>query len=280
MLLDLVPAGPFAVATYPPGATYGPRRLLNYEFVWILSGDTIYTTNGASVSAPEGSLVLCRPCASDGFAWDKTRQTRHAYFHFQLQGDPPAEWPDESVWPIVRAQGDIGDLSRALFSHLLAWNGRGDGSLTRLLALSLLAAHVTGQTQSQPPPAEPLPEAVASVLNHIARRLDADSSTRITLSELANVACVSAEHLCRLFRAATGHAPAETVRLARLARAVSLLARTNYSVGEIAQITGFDNPFHFTRRFTQVYGRSPRALRQAILSGEPVPNTPLHRKTA
>ena len=62
----------------------------------------------------------------------------------------------------------------------------------------------------------------------------------------------------------------KTVRLARLQQAGVLLARSNYSIGEIAALTGFINPYHFSRDFKGAYGESPREMRRQMQqSGQP-----------
>jgi AraC-like DNA-binding protein len=267
---------PFRVAAYPPGATFGPRPLRNWEFVWMLEGDAAYTRGTATVAAPEGAIVLCRPGAVDAFRWDPRRRTRHAYFHFELQGDLPADWPEQGAWPLVRDPRPEADLLRPLFRHLLAWGNHGDALQTRLTAAALLAAYVTGEVESDEVRGRPaLPDPVQRAWDHIRRRLDDAPAERIALSEIADAACVSPEHLCRLFRSATGHSPVETVRLARLDRAASLLVRSNYSIAEIATLCGFESPFHFSRRFKAAFGRSPRAVRQSVAAGEPAPTSRL-----
>lgn len=273
--MRLIPHTGFLVATYPPGATFGPRRLRDWEFVWMVEGDAEYRRddgNGeVAYSAPEGSLVLCQPETTDFFRWDPVRRTRHAYFHFELTGEMSSAWPFPTEWPVVRTVDSEGDLLRPLFNHLLAWNGAGDGLQQEYIALSLLAGFVTGQTEMRSTGQPRLPDLVAQTLAYIARRLDDEPSAPLPLSDLADNACVTPEYLCRVFKKATGRSPAETVRLARLDRAIALLTHTNYSVGEIAHLSGFESPFHFSRLVRATYGRSPRALRQAIVSGEHIP---------
>lgn len=268
--LSITLSHPFAVATYPPGASFGPRVLRNWEFVWMLEGDAVYTHGTQTVDAPTGSLVLCRPGATDFFRWDPARSTRHAYFHFEIDGQFPATWPTPDDWPLVRNPESDSDLLRPLFQNLMAWRSAGDPAQAQLIALSLLAAFVTGQSESGgvrvsgPGYGEPVERALA----FIAARLDHAPDAPLTLGEIAEAAFVTPEHLCRLFKTATGHSPAETVRLARLDRAVTLLCRSNFTVAEIAALCGFASPFHFSRRFKETFGQSPRALRAAVASGE------------
>jgi AraC-like DNA-binding protein len=49
--------------------------------------------------------------------------------------------------------------------------------------------------------------------------------------------------------------------------------RSNYTIGEIAAMCGFGNPFHFSRRFKEAFDLSPRTMRQRLAAGmtPPVP---------
>ncbi|MGH7142877.1 MAG: helix-turn-helix transcriptional regulator [Planctomycetota bacterium] len=320
------------VAIYPPGATFGPRQMRDYEFVWLMEGDAEYRWGATTVAAPEGSIVLCRPSvegASDEFRWDPVKSTRHAYFHFDVLSLPP-DWPPPTQWPLVRPAVE-GDVLRPLFRHLLTWvkgpdatapgatlptpviavapatvsapaggsagasvggntggavgsGAAGDATvaapealwqiahrdemLCRLTMMHMLTAFVSGDVAAQEAPPERLPEAVERTLKFIQERMDADAARPIDLPELAGAAFVTPEHLCRVFKAATGRTPVETVRLARLDRAVVLLSRSNYSVGEIAHLCGFASPFHFSRRFKEAFGLPPKAVRKQIEAGQ------------
>ena len=266
------------VAVYPPGATFGPRRMRDWEFVWIIEGDAEYRWGAQAVDAPAGAVVLCRPGETDFFRWDPQRRTRHGYFHFDLGSLPPG-WPAPERWPLVRLPEE-GDILRPLFRHLLASAGRGDPVQCRLMVAGLLAAFVTGETRAGDVPRDALPEPVERALDHIHARLETDAAAGITLADLSAAACVTPEYLCRLFKASTNRSPVETVRLARLDRAAVLLARSNCPVGEIALRCGFASAFHFSRRFKEAFGLPPSEARRALLAGGTPPTPRLLRNTA
>ena len=142
---------------------------------------------------------------------------------------------------------------------------------------TLLTAFLSGETATGDVPHDALPPAVERALDYIHARLEEQPDAPISLAEIADAACATREHLCRLFATATGRSPAETVRLARLDQAAVLLARSNYSIGDIAAMCGFPNAFHFSRRFKDAFGQSPRALRQAVQSGHTPPTPRLLR---
>src|SRR3712207_2882774 len=96
------------VATYPPGATYGPRNLRDFEFVWIVEGEVEFHWGDRIFFAPPGTIILCRPGATDFFQWDRHNRTRHGYFHFNIAASPE-DWPPVEDWPLLRPPHD-GDI--------------------------------------------------------------------------------------------------------------------------------------------------------------------------
>jgi len=248
---------------------------VDFEFVWLIAGDAEYRFEGTTVTAPESSIVLCRP-GEDYFRWDPDQRTRHAYFHFNVVGIP-SDWPRISQWPLVRVPPE-GDVLRPMFRHMLTWQMRGDQLIRQLTAGHMLAAFLTGQIATQEVSHDKLPDAVEMALHHLYKSLDEDPAKAIGLDDLADAGAVTPEHLCRLFKASTGLSPAETVRLARLDRAAVLLARSNYAVGQIAEFCGFASQFHFSRRFKEAFGMSPRDLRKKLAEGMTPPLPKLIRR--
>lgn len=262
-----------AVAVYPPGAVFGPRHLVDYEFVWIIEGDVEYCWNKTTMTAPPGTLLLCRPPAIDSFCWDKHHFTRHAYFHFKIH-QIPTQWPSPDDWPLS-CLPQTGDLLRLLFSHLLH-NGRElPQDQTLLTAELLLTAFISGHHHASQPPPSQLPEAVQDVFDFIRQTLSRDSAASFTLTQLAKIAFVTPEHLCRLFREQVGFAPMQTVRLIRLENALQLVARTNYPLVEIAHRCGFAGANHFSRCFAQTYRSTPSQIRKNTRQGAALPPSPL-----
>jgi AraC family transcriptional regulator len=263
------------VAVYPPGATFGPRRLPDFEFVWLLQGAAEWRHQQGSIELTTDSLLLGRPGMVDSFAWDRATPTRHAYLHFRLDGRL-SRLPDPDLWPLVRTlPGD--DPLRPLLRYLLdlGEDRARDQRLTveEVLRL-LLTLFVLGPLPDRG--GELAPPHLEALLEYVRRAWSPPAPTRpLPLRELAAGACVSGGYLSRLFRHHYGMGPVAAFELLRLARAATLLARSNLSVAAVARDCGFANPYHFSRRFRRAYGQPPGRYRRA--AARPEPNEPLAR---
>jgi AraC family transcriptional regulator len=251
------------VAVYPPGATFGPRELPDFEFVWLLQGTAEWRYDQGSITLGPSGLLLGRPGMRDSFVWDRSRPTRHAYLHFRLEGNL-SRLPDPAFWPLVRRLPDDDPL-RPLLRYLLKVGE--DRSTEEVLRL-LLTLFVQGPLPDRDD--ERLPPHLDGLLAHVRRAWSPPAPTRpLSLRELAAAAHLSPGYLSRLFRHHYGIGPVAAVELLRLARAATLLTRSNLSVAAVARDCGFANPFHFSRRFRRVYGQPPGRYRRATTRPEP-----------
>jgi AraC-like DNA-binding protein len=266
------------VAVYPAGATFGPRRLADYEFVWIIEGGAVARFNGEAIDAPPGTILLSRPGMTDRYEWAERARTVHAFFHFHCDA-PPAPWPPPSTWPLAQpAPPD--DVLRPLFRYVLAALTQPEPLRSTLLTPSaelILRSFVAGKLGLVAEPRTELPLPVEKAMEFIREAARRDPAPAVALTDLARAAHVSAEHLCRLFRRSLNLAPLECLRLARLERAATLVGRSNLTFKEIAETTGFANPFHFSMAFKAIYGLPPRRYRLAVSEGRAVPANPLLR---
>lgn len=93
-------------------------------------------------------------------------------------------------------------------------------------------------------------------------RVDANLAHAWTLTELADHAAMSAEHLRRLSRQQTGRGPMHQVAFLRMRRAATLLESTRQKVQAIAGSVGYDNAFAFSTAFKRLMGTSPDSYRK------------------
>ncbi len=82
------------------------------------------------------------------------------------------------------------------------------------------------------------------------------------VSDLARDCFVSPDHFTRVFRQVRGVTPREFILRQRIDAAKRLLLASSYSVGRIAQLTGFSDIYHFSRQFKAHAGRSPTRFRK------------------
>lgn len=92
--------------------------------------------------------------------------------------------------------------------------------------------------------------------------IDARLDGEIRLDDLASAACLSPFHFHRLYRAATGETPADTLRRRRLNRAAGDLVLGKAPVAKIAKRAGYGGLAAFGRAFAAVFGVSPAAYRK------------------
>ncbi len=266
------------IATYPPGTTFGPRVLTDFELVWLLEGDAVWEVNGREIAVAAGSVMLGRPGMRDGFRWDARRRTRHGFIHFALE-PASAYLAQVDGWPLHH-QPAPDTVLPALLRQVAALIADGRPEVAELTQSALRHTLLTflagepGRELDHAPEEHPVMQAVHA---HLRELWQESELPPITLGDLARVAGVSKVHLTRVFQREVGVAPIEAVRLLRLERGAALLARTNLQVGVIARICGFPNPFHFTKAFRAIYASSPRQVRERARRGEAPPTLGLTR---
>lgn len=270
-------AGVVRIADYQPGSSYGPRELVDFEFLWLLRGSAVWTVHsggpiaGSRVPEPvlllPGTLLLAPTGAVDSFRWDPSTLSRHAWAHFRVTG--PADLPDPRVWPLTRDMRSAPVLA-SLCRYLEVFGGQQSSAARQrsdqLLGL-LLDLFVRGPLDE---PAAALPELVAAAAGAAARLWAVDGVRLVEVHELAAATSVSVGHLYRVFREHCGHGPARVLELVRLSRAAVMLQRSNASLAEVAATCGFANAYHLSRRFRTAYGVPPGAYRRDAAGTDPM----------
>ena len=92
--------------------------------------------------------------------------------------------------------------------------------------------------------------------------MEANLSTSVRLSELADLTNLSQSRFGRAFKASTGLAPHRWQMNLRIKRAQQLLLEGELTLAQIALVTGFSEQSHLTRVFRKIVGVSPGSWRR------------------
>lgn len=98
-------------------------------------------------------------------------------------------------------------------------------------------------------------------------------SRRITLSELAQLCCLSENYLTASFKKMYGYTPMEYLKKLRISKARLLLSDSDFSIADIASKCGFSRQSSFTEAFKSSTGSTPGEYRKnfnSLFAGSPV----------
>ena len=92
--------------------------------------------------------------------------------------------------------------------------------------------------------------------------MEAHLAENLSVHDLAQVAGVSKFHFNRLFKQSTQHTPYQFFLQRRLERAKHLLDYDDLTISQISYQLGFNDQSHFSKRFKEAYGLTPRCYRK------------------
>lgn len=85
---------------------------------------------------------------------------------------------------------------------------------------------------------------------------------KITLNDLAQTAFISKTEAMRSFRSIIGQSPIKYLKNYRLKNAAYMIKNTDYSIGQISEICGFDDNSYFSKSFKEMYHCTPHEFRE------------------
>ena len=129
--------------------------------------------------------------------------------------------------------------------------------------LGLLSVWLERQVLRNAPQAE-RPDAAHRLVARFAEVMEQHFRRGVGVAELAAELGVTATHLTRCCRAASGRTAIELLQDRRLFEARKLLSDTKMPVGQIGEALGFTSAAYFTRAFQNQTGQSPSAFRRAV----------------
>ncbi len=102
-----------------------------------------------------------------------------------------------------------------------------------------------------------------SSLSDVLSYVGAHLSDGIMQETLAGIAGLSPDSFYREFKKVLGVSPKDYIISERLRRARAMLVLTEFSVGEVSSLVGYDNQFYFSGLFSKKYGVSPTGYKKS-----------------
>lgn len=94
------------------------------------------------------------------------------------------------------------------------------------------------------------------------RYLEENLAEKISLNDLAEISCLSVSSFCKKFKDRTGMTLVQYMNVKRIEHAQVLLQDKNYSLWDVAEITGFRNANYLVRVFKKITGQTVSEYRK------------------
>ena len=104
----------------------------------------------------------------------------------------------------------------------------------------------------------------SGIINEVILDIETNYAGNVTVEELSKKYNISRSQLFRLFKTKLDISPQQYIKHYRINHAADLLRRTDLTIGQVMEQSGFSNISNFSRQFKSVYGRSPKEFREYI----------------
>ncbi|MBI1292403.1 helix-turn-helix domain-containing protein [bacterium] len=245
----------FGRTTYANGGSYGPLLGPFVYFMLVYRGAVRVTADDTTLSLVGGECAVMTNRNSLHFSYQKHINTDVAWCEAEPTPITASNRSEQSLSAKLPASDQLKRL-HAMGLDLGTTSTTAHNELRSALGRALLATYQFESRQSE------IIGSTPSGVYRVRRHLDEKFAEAVTLSQLAEIAAMTPNHLVGAFRRFVGTTPIRYLWKQRAARATHLLLNTSLSSGEIAFACGYNSPYHFSRHIKELYGSSPTHLRK------------------
>ena len=238
-----------------PVHSWGPGVRNHYLIHHVISGRGIYILQNRRYELAAGDTFIIYPDTSIHYFADSRDPWEYIWVGFD--GIDAPHYVEQTDFtreePVLRGlyREEIQELLEAIYANY----GTGSWRSAAITGhLYLLLAFLIEHSQKLPNPRSAGSDCAKSVANYIMTHFEQP----ITVEELADFAAVSHSSLYRSFKRRFQMSPKRFLLEYRIERACMLLTDSSYSIQEISNSVGFEDPFYFSRAFKAIKGVSPR----------------------
>ncbi len=236
------------------------------ELSVFLRGRGVYVVQGQQYSFEAGSVFL--------FGSDEAHCITEIYEDFDLlniQFEPRLLWGHSATSELLclfaarsrRFTNHIAVGDRVLIDRMLSLEQELAqrqiccAVQARYLLFSALTHIIRTYDYVTPEKSVSTPSSVTGNIKRAMRYIDEHLETRLTLQDIAAVACLTPTYFSSVFKKLNGTSPWEYITIKRVERAVELLKTTDLTKLEIAERCGFAGSSNFYKAFAHVTGKKP-----------------------
>ena len=257
-------AGNYRLKTRKRLPTWRPRGRVDYQLLYIAAGKTWFYFDGNEKDPTEvtaGHMVLYRPGQEQHYVYYGEDQPEVFWVHFTGSNVTNIlrryHFPEDHHVLYCGLLQDYRWIYNQMILELqLAQPDSPDLLVHLLYHIFLLVNRQAARNKSH------VSNAMLEETEEAIRFFQAHYREPIRIDEYAKSIHVSESWFLQKFKEHTGVTPMHYILSLRMSAAQDLLENSDYSVTEIAEIIGYDNPLYFSRIFRKQIGVSPREYRK------------------
>lgn len=225
-----------------PGNSYGPA-ITNYTIIhYVLSGKGSFVNQHGTYKVSEGEAFIINPGEVTQYSADKDNPWHHMWIGFN--GAKSTRFKELS--PIINPPGKI-------FKEMLLAEDYGDTAEEYLLGklYEIYAVMFSGNSEKE--------DYILKITNYVNTNFQ-DECDVYTIAKMLNL---ERHYLSRMFHKKTGKTLKNFITEKRMEQAKKLLSEGN-TVAHSAYMSGYKDPFLFSKTFKKMYGIPPKSWKRNI----------------
>lgn len=229
------------------------------KFYYVEKGEIVVQIYDQTITAGPGDLMLIPAQTVHSFWLTEDGYAEKSWCHFELRNSAGEFFEQFVLEPVVKVQDRA--LIRNLFDQLFSSHDMPapQKDLVATTAICSLVQYYFEHSKVSK-------HSTANRIKKVTDYIDRHYMEKVSLEQLAQIACYSSKHLSKCFRDTTGLSPIRYLNTVRIERAKYLLQYSDESIGRIMEKCGFTDAAYFSRIFKKTLGYSPQVFRELCRS--------------
>ena len=229
---------------------------LDYYIIYVNSGILTFMSNGESIDATSGSLVLIP--SQSGYKYSYRGGEELGYYWLHFTGSDVEQCLEEyslEFFPKIYSCPDANRITQRFQSIFDAFEKQDrfrDRELSALLERLLIAIARSVSTDGSDP----------AILSRSIRYINANYSSDIKIPDLAAMEHLSTSRYNFLFKERLGVSPKKYILTLRMSWARELLLSTDLPIKQIGIMCGYEDSHFFSKCFKSFFGTTPTQYRE------------------